>query len=309
MRYFSTPIVLITFKRPTLVSLNLNIIKKIKPKYLYILSDGAKNNIEYKKVEQCRKIINKIKWCKFEKKFFEKNIGLKYIGPAALNWVFQKHKKAIILEDDTIPELSFFFYCEKLLKKYKDIKKISQISGTNILDAKTIIGYKELFNINNKESYFFSKYSNIWGWATWKDRWEDYDVEMKKWINFNKLKQQCYSISEYKWWKKMFNKAFTKKNYHDWDYQWTFANFLKERLSVVPYYNLICNKGDFDASGFNSKKLFHLQTCNMNFPMQHPKKIILNDYLDKIICSRIYSMPSLIYRIKKKLKNIITKLL
>lgn len=293
---FSKPILLITFRRPEFTSIILKKIKEIKPKILYVVSDGPKFEKDIINVNKCRKIINNINWCNVKKKFFKKNIGLKFVGPLSINWIFRNEDECIILEDDTIPTKSFFYFCEKNLNKYYNNKKISQISGTNILNP-------SLLN-NFSKSYFFSKYSNIWGWATWKDRWSDYDYNMNKWKIFEKkLNKQCYFKKEYRWWKKMFNIAYYKKNYHNWDYQWTYINFLKKRYSIVPRINLITNPGLVNASGENPKKVFNLKSFEISFPLNHPKNISLNKNLDRIICNNIYSMPNLSYRIKNKIKK------
>ena len=294
--FFSKPILLITFRRPEFTKIILQIIKKINPKILYVISDGPRNKNDNTDIIKCRKIINGINWCKVKKKFFKKNIGLQYIGPLSLNWVFSNEKEVIVLEDDTIPNKSFFYFCEKILNKYCNNKKISQVSGTNILNSDCVMNYSK--------SYFFSKYSNIWGWATWKDRWIDYDYKMNNWKKFkNKLLIQCYSKPEYAWWKKMFDIAYYKKNYNNWDYQWTYINFLKKRYSIVPKRNLITNIGITKASGENPSKVFNLRNFEITFPLKHPKNIFINKNLDRKICDKIYSMPKLSYRIKNKLKK------
>lgn len=293
---FSKPILLITFRRPESTKIILQIIKKINPRILYIISDGPRNKNDNVDIIKCRKIINSINWCKVKKKFFKKNIGLKYIGPLSLDWVFSNEKEIIVLEDDTIPNKSFFYFCEIILNKYCNNKKISQVSGTNILNSDYIKNYPK--------SYFFSKYSNIWGWATWKDRWIDYDYRMNNWKKFkNKLLKQCYSKPEYTWWKKMFDIAYYKKNYNNWDYQWTYINFLKKRYSIVPKRNLITNIGVTKSSGENPSKVFNLRNFEITFPLKHPKNIFINKNLDRKICDKIYSMPKLSYRIKNKLKK------
>ena len=92
--------------------------------------------------------------------------------------VFNIEKKAIILEDDTLPNLSFFKLCEDLLHKYESDESIYHISGCN-------------FNpdiCKNVQSYFITSIIHIWGWATWANRWENYEPEMKSWKKQNKRK-------------------------------------------------------------------------------------------------------------------------
>ena len=293
---FNIPILLITYKRPKYLKKVLTRIKKIKPSVLYIYSDGPKNLIEDSDVQKCRKIINNINWCSVKKKFNKSNEGIEEVPKLAINWIFKNVTKAIILEDDTLPEVSFFEFCRKLLKRYENKKKISMISGSNLaLEHSGRI----------KESYYYSKYSNIWGWATWRDRWNSYDKKMNKWPSFkkSKLKNICYLNNEYLWWKKMFNLTYKQKS-KNWDYQWTFQNFYKKRLSIVPKNNLISNFGVANAHGKNASSLFNLKVKKIKFPLTHPLKISLNKNLDIEICNKTYVIPKMSFRIKNKLKNL-----
>ena len=299
MSKFKVSILLITYKRSKYLEKVLSRIKKINPKILYIYSDGPKDKLEEADVLKCRKIINDINWGNVKKKFNIRNKGIELIPKLAIDWVFQKNSKAIILEDDTLPNLSFFTFCEKLLLKYENNPKISMISGTNLSQENTK---------NLKQSYFFSKYSNIWGWATWKNKWNHYDRKMKNWPKYRgkKLKMYSYFNEEFHWWNKMFKLTFNGKN-RNWDYQWTFKNFYKKRLSIVPKKNLISNIG-IEGHGRNSKKLFNLKTHKIKFPLNHPKNIELNCRIDKSICKKTYIMPKISFRIKNKIIKIFNNL-
>lgn len=299
VKKFKTPILLITFRRPEHTLKILSQIKEINPKILYIISDGFLNSEHKDKVLKTRKIIDSIKWCVVKKKFLKSNIGLKHIGKKALDWIFEKNDKAIILEDDTLPSKSFFTFCEELLNKYEYDKRISQISGSNLL-----IKYKR----RNNDSYFFSKYSNIWGWATWKDRWNDYDIKMKNWNEFKNdkwINDLTTYQKEKSWWMKMFKIAYKKINYNDWDYQWTFTNFINNRVSIVPSKNLISNIGHDDPTGNFAKKYNSLPTNNLKFPLKHPNIFLTDKKSDEILMYGAYSTPQLKYRLKNKFIKIL----
>ena len=127
---------------------------------------------------------------------------------------------------------------------------------------------------------------------------------MKNWPNYKnkKLKLYCYFKEEFQWWNKMFRLTYYGKN-SNWDYQWTFKNFYKKRLSIVPKKNLISNIG-VDGHGKNSGKLFNLKTYKIKFPLNHPKNIELNYRIDKLICKKTYVMPKISFRIKNKIIKI-----
>ncbi len=294
-----TSIIIFCYNRPRHIKKLLSTLRKIKNRKFYFVCDGPKkNNEDIKKVSSVKKIISLKKSKKY---LLNKNVGVRKIFKLGLNWVFKYEKKIIILEDDIIPSKFFFNFCDKLLVKYENNKKISQIAGCNINSKITK---------NFKNSYFFSKYSNIWGWATWKDRWQSYDNNFKKLnilvdsIYFKKL---CNSNNEYKFWKKYFSIHFRKKNLGTWDYAWTYTNFLKKRFSVVPSKNLVKNIGFDVASGLNPNKLKNLRIEKLNYPIIHPKKIKRNLDYDNFSAQNIYCIPKFSWRIKKKISRFFLK--
>ena len=147
----NSSVVFITFKRPQETKKIYKIILKAKPKKIYIFQDGYKNSFtqdEEKKFFETKKFIKNLKSKKIKKIFFKKNIGLRYIAFNILKIVFKNENKIIIIEDDTMPKISFFKYCDIMLKKYYYNKKIAQITGCNLFYG---ISKKRITN----ESYFF----------------------------------------------------------------------------------------------------------------------------------------------------------
>jgi hypothetical protein len=147
-------------------------IRKARPKQLFIASDGPRKNKPGEKeiVEKVRKyVLDNIDWkCELKTLFRKKNLGCKYAVSGAIDWFFENVEQGIILEDDCLPSQRFFKFCEELLEKYGDDERIMSISGYNPL-GKFEIG----------ESYLFSKYPRIWGWATWRRAWIMEDLKLK----------------------------------------------------------------------------------------------------------------------------------
>lgn len=170
----NTPVLFIVFNRPITTSKVFEVIKKVRPKRLYVAADGARlnKNEEIKKVKLVRKIATAVDWpCELRTLFSDANLGMKIAESKAMTWFFENEKEGIILEDDTLPHLDFFLFCEILLNKYRDNEKVLTICGTN-------------FQNNLKrgsDSYFFSKYFHGWGWASWRRTWNLYDVKIKFW--------------------------------------------------------------------------------------------------------------------------------
>lgn len=172
------PIVLITFNRPLLTKQVFNVISKAKPSVLFLISDGPRNGAERKLVEETRQIISLIDWpCKVFRKYSDVNLGCKISVSSGLDWVFSRADRAIILEDDCVPDPSFFTFCDDLLDKYEDNPKIMHITGSFLLGNNSV----------SKDSYYFSHFTSVWGWATWRRAWTKYDVAIKDWQNNSQI--------------------------------------------------------------------------------------------------------------------------
>ena len=295
------PILLMTYIRPKNTELLLNLLAT-NQNTIFVFNDGLKNSKYEKQHTETRKVI-----LKFKKKnkikiiFAKKNLTQKKNLPHALNIIFKKYDRAIILEDDCIPNKSFFKFCNLLLEKYKDDNRISQISGNNFLNFKN-------FKRRNNDSYFFSMFTSSWGWATWKNRWENvYDCNIRLWPKVKKEKW-LYDIFDNKksvdFWTKAFDRRYKLLD-DDWDRPWTFSNLINNRLNVFPNKNLISNIGEDDvALHSNPKKWNNLKLENMKFPLNHPKIICCDRIVDKFLTNEGFSIPKLSYRIKNKLRKL-----
>ncbi len=262
-------------------------IRKAKPPRLYIAADGPRENKEgeKEKVGAVRKyVLENIDWnCEVKTLFRDKNLGCGKAVSQAITWFFENEEMGIILEDDCLPSQSFFWFCEKLLKKYNKEKRIMLITGTSYL-----------FNeIERKEDYFFSRYVSIWGWASWRRAWKYYDINMKNWPEIkknNKIKEIFY------WDKKIahffsncFEIAFNKK-IDTWDYQWVYTCFTHDGYCLTPYKNLISNigfKGTRESKNSPFINMERLDFHNIN-NLKCPKVISYNLETDKILFYNIF---------------------
>lgn len=287
-----TPVLVLIYNRPGYTKNLYKILKKVRPKKLYVAADGPKlDNIKDKiNCEKTRNVFKDIHWkTKIFFKFNKKNKGLKKSVSESINWFFSKEKYGIILEDDCIPSSYFFQFCENLLIKYKNNKKIFCISGSNhsYQDQKT------------KESYYFSKYPHCWGWATWRRSWEKNNLRInfwpkykksKSWINFHK------TDLEKKYWRKIFDK--THSNFYDsWAYPWTLSVWKNNGLTIIPSKNLIKNVG-FGKNSTNSffrKKTDIKNIQRMNKKIIHPKSFKIDNVKDNFVFENHYRGKNLIY--------------
>lgn len=233
---FEVPIVLIMFNRPFETLKVLEKIKEVKPTQLFIISDGSRNNKEEEKVQQCRNLISKIDWeCKIETNFSNVNLGCRDRISSGLNWVFEKVETAIILEDDCLPDVSFFYYCERMLKLYENDEKVMSIEGTNLSNKK--------HHIEDNE-YFFGSYASLWGWATWKESWEKIDLNLTTLSNkkIQKIIMKNMGIVKYLNYRRIFKKV-KQGRINSWGYSWIYTILSLNGVVIVPAKNLIENIG------------------------------------------------------------------
>ena len=204
-------------------------IKIAKPKQFYLASDGPRKDVngETEKVNEVRNyVLNNIDWdCQIHTLFRNENLGCGIAIYKAISWFFENEDDGIILEDDCVPSQSFFYFCQELLDKYKDNKRIWQISGNGY--------YKDK---NAKASYYFSKIPQCWGWATWADRWKNFKL-------FKKKKEVQ------KYWQNILNYLENGKN-DIWDYNWVFTVISNKGYCIDPYNHLVTNVG-VDGTHFN----------------------------------------------------------
>jgi hypothetical protein len=274
---YSTPIVLFIFNRPKNTFLIISILRNISPQKLFIIADGPRPNNESDVLlcEQTRKVIDGIDWpCEIIKKYANSNIGCRNSIPQGLDFVFQQVESCVILEDDCIPQLSFFQFCEELLHIYKDNKSIMTISGHR----------SEGPNEFDSDSYFFSIYPAIWGWATWKNRWEKYDLSMSQWPELrrsNWLNRILKTHESQSYWTRIFNKM--QEGLDTWDYAWVFASWVHQGLTIRPKINMITNVGFNEEATHTNQKNHEFKfppACELVFPLKHPTQINIDEKAD-----------------------------
>lgn len=298
----TTPVAFIIFNRPDTTERVFAEIAKAKPPKLLVVADGARATKagEAEKVAVTRAIINRVDWdCEVLTNYSDVNLGCKHRVSSGIDWVFQQVEEAIILEDDCLPEATFFRFCQEMLERYRHDQRIGMISGDNFQ-----FGRKR-----NDDSYYFSKYVHIWGWATWRDRWQGcYDVELNKWPAIRDggwLVDMLGNTKEAASWSKTFEKTY-KGKVDTWDYQWVFANWVEGRINIMPNLNLISNIG-FGAEATHTVSFSHLadlSISSMIFPLIHPIALIRNLEADHFAFKNSINIP-LYKRIYNKLLGFI----
>jgi hypothetical protein len=284
-----TPILFLIFNRPDTTKQVFDEIRQAQPAQLFIAADGPRKDQphDYELCKITREIIHQVDWdCKVYTRFQDENLGCKRGVSSAIDWFFSNVEEGIILEDDCVPDQSFFPFCQELLERYRDDKRIMMISGMNYIFNK----------MEMKESYFFSRYYPIWGWATWKRAWSYYDLNMADWPEYN---PQIFLNHLYCHTKiagflhHMFKEAYFNK-IDTWDIQWAFACLINNGLAICPKFNLISNIGVTGSHANNVSRFHYMPVRALNVSnIYHPRHVIPNFDLDNLSFNEITKSESI----------------
>ncbi len=298
----TTPVAFIIFNRPETTKKVFEEIGKAKPKELYIIADGPReNNTEDDDLcKKTREVVKKVDWdCVVHKNYSDINLGTKIRPSTGLKWFFSHKDEVIILEDDCLPHPSFFEYCQTLLEYHRNNEKVNMIAGSNFISQYS----------NKNYSYYFSVFHHFWGWATWKRSWELFDLEMKSWpeLKASKLLYQIVPDNKSaKYWETLFDEVY-KGKISTWDYQWYYSSWKNKNLAVVPSVNLVSNIG-FGQQATHTKKLKNIRANipleDIQFPLIHPHGINSDVKADMIEAKKIFRFKAK-ERIIRFLKKII----
>lgn len=238
-----TPILLMIFNRPEISDKSFEVIRSMKPNRLFICADGPRKDrlLDAEKCAKAREIVSRVDWpCEVKTLFQKENLGCGLGSVTGINWMFEHVDRGIIMDDDCMPNPSFFYFCQELLEKYKDNHKIMHISGNNFQDGRK----------RGDASYYFSEYTHNWGWATWARAWKHNDF---------------YSVSP-------------ELQRHIWDKQWLNSVRKQHGLAILPNVNLVSNIGSgADATHTTEVTEYsNMPAQSMIFPLVHPRVIRRN---------------------------------
>jgi hypothetical protein len=232
-----TPIAFCIFNRPAVTQRVFEVIARAKPRRLLVIGDGARCDRpdEACLVSQTREIVENVSWnCDVQVNYAAQNMGCKKRIASGLDWAFQQSDELIILEDDCLPDLSFFSYCSELLARYRNDDRVMMISGDNFQPKQ-----------RTHNSYYFSRWAHIWGWASWRRAWEHFDMEIATWplAKANHTLRAAFSSDEeYRDWEPLLDRQHAGE-IDTWDFPWQYACWSNHGLSIIPEKNLISNIG------------------------------------------------------------------
>lgn len=284
-----SPVLFLVFNRPDTSARVFEAIRQARPPRLYVAADGprAGRPHEQERCEAVRRAATAVDWpCELVTLLREQNLGCKRAVSSAISWFFEHEPEGIVLEDDCLPDPTFFAYCDELLARYRDDPRVMCISGDNFISA----------TWTPPESYYFSRYMHIWGWATWRRAWAYYDVDMREWRG-----GQGGDVAEWRppgearaaaHWRDLFDSV-ASGQIDTWDYQWTYACWRQGGLSCMPASNLISNIGFGEGATHTvspESKLANMAVVPLALPLRHPADVQAQTEADRWTSEHVFGI-------------------
>lgn len=275
---------LFIFNRPHLTERVLEAVARARPSQLFVIGDGPRPDHPQDQalVAETRALIERLDWpCEVLTNFSEGNLGCDRRIATGLEWVFRRVPAAIVLEDDCVPEPTFFPYCAALLERYRDDPRIQMISGCNVVGAKT------------SDSYYFSRAYHIWGWATWARAWRYYDEEMRIWPWLKETGWLPHHLGDSKGARiaELFFDAAHSGEMPQWDFYWAFSGWLRDAVAVTPNVNLVENIG-YGEQATHQRDPGHpfagVGAAPMTFPLAHPAAVEVCEAADQAVWEALF---------------------
>lgn len=262
----SAPVLILFFNRPDALRAVLERVEAAAPRRVYLACDGPREGRadDAELTERCRRIALERAWkSPPATRFLASNEGCARAVSGAISWFFEREPEGIVLEDDCVPDPSFFRYATELLERYRGDERVMSIDGAS-------------FDMRRREqgspSYRFSRCPHVWGWASWARAWQHYRLRLTE-DEVAALPADRYpaqSAATLRGWRRKFRSVA-----HDrpatWDYQWTFAHLRRGGLVASPTRNLVTNVPMSTGAHMAGRGLWQgMAAESMEFPLRHP---------------------------------------
>ena len=280
----ATPTILIIYNRPDLAEQVFARIRAAQPKHLFVIADGPrKDRPNDDTLCQMTRDVVQVDWdCDLHLEYSVENMGCQQRIYSGLNRAFELYPQAIILEDDCLPDPSFFGFCEFMLNRYADDEAVMHISGSNFASPKKF-----------EHSYAFTQYPTPWGWATWRRAWNRQDLKMVEFFKAPEIYRKQLGISDKAFSKlmKRLRKVYTGE-VDSWAYPWLATTIASNGRCLTPKANLIGNIGFDERSTHtansdsffanNATEHFDLEQCD------HPESVKVSAQVNKEVFSLFF---------------------
>ena len=283
------PVLLIGYRRPSTTRKVVEALRIARPPVVCFSvnapnpeapNDGAS-------CEQVRALVRELDWgCEVHTNFRGEHLSARQSIVSSIDWFFRQVDAGVILEDDCVPCEAFFKFCAEMLARFEDHPQVLHISGAN-----------HIGETGRDESYYFSNYPHIWGWATWRRGWEAFDQHANSLTRAQLeglLAEKFTKPAERTYWPYIFD--YVRSGRLDtWDYLWAFSIWVENGLCITPSANLVSNVG-FGAEATNTtnrdSRFAAQATEELFFPLRHPDNVRADSDLDLRVSRELYGIES-----------------
>lgn len=272
------PVLILFFNRPKQLSQVFEQVRVARPSRLFLYQDGPRGERDMPGILACRKVVEEIDWdCQVERMYQERNYGCDPSEYISQKWAFSRVEKCIVLEDDDVPDPTFFRFCKELLDRYEHDTRVTMISGFNHEEHTPDVG---------DASYFFTSNHSIWGWASWRrviDQWDEHYAFLDDPVQL----QQMENLIRQRGFRDDFLLTCRRHRELGKAFYETISEScmrLNNGLAIVPRDNLINNLGvTTDSTHFAGttatlprgyRRIFTMGRHPIQFPLQHPPHVM-----------------------------------
>ena len=280
-----TAIAFVTFNRPEATARSFERIRQARPQTLFLVSDGPRIDRpgEAELVRETRRVAERVDWpCEVHRLYSEENLGCGRRISSAITQAFELVDRLVVLEDDCIAHRDFFPYCDALLDRYADDRRVMAVSGDNFQNGQW----------RTHASYYFSVYPHCWGWATWRRAWELFDHQLSHWPAFRDggfMNAICVDEYQLENWTRLFDDCRSGK-IDSWAYPWTLCCWMNHGLTALPRVNLVSNIGfDRQATHTHRKSTSAAIPTVALGPLVHPKHVVRHFEADQYTEQTVFS--------------------
>lgn len=275
---FLPPVLLLVFNRPAVVRQLVAALRVSQPPVLYVAGDGPRSAHpdDVARCAEVREVIARdIDWpCAVRTWFRDTNVGLQRAVVSGIDWLFSHETCGVILEDDCLPAADFLPFAGEMLERYADTPTIMHVSGISMRPADSQSG----------PSYHFAQAGHVWGWATWRRAWAQYDATLSAWPSVRHSYRHDGSPLRRALAAK-FASAHAGRKW-TWSRAWYWSVAQQRGLSVIPSANLIHNVGDgADATHQHGARhpLRRVWDGGLAWPLVHPPQLVADDAYDLLL--------------------------
>ena len=240
------PVLILGRNRPNHLSrlLHSDALKEFTSIYIFldgpeIISNDNNDNSSLRDTQQiAREFLDKRKG----KILISKNHLGCYRGvTTGIDWFFSHEDEGVILEDDLLLHRDAIATAGRALDEFRNEISIASICLYRVGKA------------DNSYGFTISDFISSWGWATWRNRWVDFDHEVEQRLLLHPIALLRHGgIPGLRRWY-VVARRLRRKELDSWAYRWMFSVWLKRKRNAVVPFNLVENHG-FGDSATHTKK-------------------------------------------------------